>query len=696
MKRISSHPILEVKEKKKIKFYFENRELYALEGETIASALFANNINTFSYHKKDDSPQGIFCANGQCAQCSVVADNKVVKACITKVKEDMKIQPLKGVAKINLVDRKYEFKKIEEIEVDVLIVGAGPSGMSCAAELGKFNLDVLIIDDKDKAGGKLVLQTHKFFGSVEDCYAGTRGIDIADKLVSEIKQYPSVRLWLDSTCIAVFSDKKIGVVKDNIYYLIKPKVFVVAAGAREKNLIFPGNTLPGVYGAGAFQTLVNRDLIKASDRIFIVGGGNVGLIAGYHAIQANIKVVGLCEAAKSCGGYKVHEDKLKRLGVPIFTRHTILRAGGDGKVEYVVIAEVDDNFKPLANTEKRFDVDTLLIAVGLNPVNEFYHQAVENHIDSFICGDAQEIAEASAAMFSGKITAHKVLKNLGFITGDVPKFWFDKLEILKSRPGKTFEKEYKKPNNSIYPVIHCRQEIPCNPCVSVCPKKSIKLSGESIKSIPYFDGDCIGCFKCLLICPGLAITIVDKRKDANNPIVYLPYENSLEKIKKGEKAIIVDEDSNSLGMAEVVFIRQLKAEATTIIGVLVSSDIAEKVSSVKILDIEDAISYNGDIKNLEDSAIVCRCERVTLGEIRKCIKNGIRDLNQIKAITRAGMGACGAKTCNSLLISIMKSEGVKIEEITDLTKRPLFVETELGVFAGLNKKEGKDISFSGF
>ena len=69
-----------------------------------------------------------------------------------------------------------------------------------------------------------------------------------------------------------------------------------AAFAREKSLSFPGCDLPGVYGAGAFQTLVNRDLVRPSEKLFIVGGGNVGLIAGYHGLQAGIDVVGLVEA----------------------------------------------------------------------------------------------------------------------------------------------------------------------------------------------------------------------------------------------------------------------------------------------------------------------------------------------------------------------------------------------------------------
>ena len=133
--------------------------------------------------------------------------------------------------------------------------------------------------------------------------------------------------------------------------------------------------VPGVYGAGAFQTLVNRDLIKSSEKVLIVGGGNVGLIAGYHAIQAGIEVVALIEALPQVGGYKVHADKLKRLGVPILTGHTVVAATGQDKVEAVTVARLDKDWKVVPNTHKTYAVDTVLIAVGLAEVNEFYLKA---------------------------------------------------------------------------------------------------------------------------------------------------------------------------------------------------------------------------------------------------------------------------------------------------------------------------------
>jgi len=286
-----------------------------------------------------------YCANGQCAQCLVLADGIPVKSCMEMIKPGMKIEPLVGLPELPPVspELQLDFQPIEEVETTVLIIGGGPAGLAAAIELGSRGVSCLLVDDKHRLGGKLVLQTHRFFGSVEAVYAGTRGIDLATKLEKEVRQYPSVEIWLQTTALAVYSDHKVGVLKEGQkYVLVKPQVILTTSGAREKSLAFPGNTLPGVYGAGAFQTLVNRDLVRPTEKLFIVGGGNVGLIAGYHALQAGIQVVGLVEVMPEVGGYKVHKDKLARLGVPIMTSHTILSANGQESVESVTVARVDE------------------------------------------------------------------------------------------------------------------------------------------------------------------------------------------------------------------------------------------------------------------------------------------------------------------------------------------------------------------
>jgi NADPH-dependent 2,4-dienoyl-CoA reductase/sulfur reductase-like enzyme/Pyruvate/2-oxoacid:ferredoxin oxidoreductase delta subunit len=400
-----------------------------------------------------------------------------------------------------------------------LIIGGGPAGLSAAIELGKLGIATLIIDDKDRLGGKLVLQTHKFFGSVEDSHAGTRGFAIGTILEARVRALPSVEIWLEATAVGVFSDGIVGVVQRNVYRKIRPAKLLVTTGAREKMLSFPGNTLPGVYGAGAFQTLVNRDLVKASERVLIVGGGNVGLIAGYHAIQAGIQVVGLIEALPDVGGYKVHADKLMRLGVPIFTRHTVVAAHGRTHVEGVTIAGLDDRWQVIPGTHRTFAVDTVLIAVGLAEVNEFYLKAGQWGMDAYAAGDAQEIAEASAAMFTGKIEGLKIAKALGRYPGEVPAEWDAKAAILKSRPGPPVHREPPAGEEGVMPVFHCQQEVPCNPCTSVCPEGAIRTEGDRITGLPYqVEGTpCQGCMACVAICPGLAVILVDYRKEPDHP-----------------------------------------------------------------------------------------------------------------------------------------------------------------------------------
>ncbi|MBN2460257.1 MAG: FAD-dependent oxidoreductase [Candidatus Cloacimonetes bacterium] len=683
--RITQHPVLAVPERRKIKFRWNGKVLSAYEDEVISSALFANGIRIFGHHQKDGSAQGIYCANGQCSKCTVIADGIPVKSCMTKVRPGMEVKSVEGLPGLPEVTDKQERKEIEEIAIDVLIVGGGPAGLSAALQLGEHRVRTLLVDDKNELGGKLVLQTHKFFGSVEDSYAGTRGNDIGRLLAEKVIADPFIETWTNSTVLYVFSDRRVGIIKNGIYKNVKPKIILNAAGAREKFLRFRGNTLAGIYGAGAFQTLVNRDLVKPTSRLFIVGGGNVGLISGYHALQAGIEVVGLVEALSRCGGYKVHADKLKRLGVPIYTSHTVIAANGKETVESVTIARIDKSFQAISGTERTFSCDTVLIAVGLESVNEFTREAEEAGIRVFSAGDASEIAEASSAMFNGKITGLKIVRELGIPLADIPESWYRKAETLKSEPGRIYPQRAPESEEGIFPVIHCVQEIPCNPCSTVCPTHSILIEGDPILGIPYFQGKCVGCGKCVAICPGLAITLVDYRQDKDMPTVTLPYEVSNHQVSPGDEIVVTDIAGNGLGKYRIEEVVDLKTNnRTQLIRIKVPGNIAKKTVSFRIQEEMVSQPLPGAIPEdrKSDAEMVCLCERVTAGEIRALIHRGITDLNQIKAITRAGMGPCGAKTCDSLIKQIFRQEGVPLTTVEPNTRRPLFVEVPLGRFAG--------------
>ena len=694
-KRIEQHPVLNVPERKAVNFFWNDGKLTGFEGEMVSSALFAAGVQVFGRHPKDKSPQGMFCANGQCSQCLVIADGFPVKSCMTPLVEGMKVESVEGLPRLPAEDQPVLIRSVPTYKTDVLIIGGGPAGLSAAVELGKLGVRTLVVDDKDRLGGKLVLQTHKFFGSVEDSYAGTRGYRIARLLEEQLKQYDCVSVWLESTAVGVFSDGIVGIVKGKSYRKVKAEKLLVAAGAREKMLSFPGNTLPGVYGAGAFQTLVNRDLVKCSDRVFIVGGGNVGLIAGYHAIQAGIEVAALIEALPEVGGYKVHADKLKRLGVSIYTGHTVVSANGTDRVRSVTMAKLDSSWNVIPGTHRTFDVDTVLIAVGLSKVDEFYFKAKQWGMDVYCAGDAQEIAEASAAMFTGRIEGLKIAGDLGRFRGDIPAKWDEKARILKSKPGRPVARELPGTEKGVFPVFHCFQEVPCNPCTSVCPENAIRTERDDITGLPYCcDEDaCKGCMACVAICPGLAVTLVDYRKGRDNPVVTLPYEIWRDRVEKGQKIKVTDDDGAVLGEFPVkrVVANRKKFPGTLLVQVQVPKSMAKRVIGIRVQD--DLVIEPTDIYTKEpvpDEAVICRCERITAGEIRTAIKNGVRDMNQLKALNRAGMGACGSKTCRPMIWRIFQQEGVDPGEVTDRVDRPLFVEVPMGVLAGVREGESDE------
>ena len=683
--RIKKHPILSIDETSKyVTFTFNGQELKAKSGEMISSALFAHGIHIFGHHNKDNSPQGMFCANGQCAQCLVIADGIPVKSCITPVAEGMKVKSLDGLPELLKDDEVVKSGgNVPTVDTQVLIIGGGPAGMSAAIELGKMGVQCIICDDKQVLGGKLSLQTHNFFGSIRDCFAGTRGMDIGDNLSALVENEKIIDVWTNSPVAGVFVDGLIGVVKDGRYTLIKPERTLVTTGAREKTLAFPGCDLPGVYGAGAFQTLVNRDLIKPTDKLFIVGGGNVGLIGAYHALQAGIDVIGIVEALPQCGGYKVHLDKIKRLGIPIYTAHTVLRAEGKNHLERITISKVDNKFRPIEGTEAVFEADTLLIAVGLTPVDELRKQAEKFGLKTYAAGDADIIAEASAAIISGRMAAREILLDMGFEV-EIPPEWEEMIDILRSRPGPVKDLPPIPKDKEIYPVIRCAQEIPCNPCTEVCVLQSIKIKEPTIMGNPQFEGNCLGCTRCVSICPGLAITLVDKRYDDTKKTarVVIPWEMPEGTIRIGEEVTTTGMEGEVIGKAKVIGKKKSKWQnKRVLVSIEVPFKDANNVAGIRIKEPLVKKNVTAVKTAVNDDVIICRCERVTKKEIVDYIKKtGTKDINAVKAALRVGMGPCGGKTCTELVMRIFRELDIDLKDVEPPVDRPFTQEVSLKTF----------------
>lgn len=325
-------------------------------------------------------------------------------------------------------------------ETDLLVIGGGAAGLCAAAEAAGAGAKVTVIESDLHAGGQLVKQTHKFFGS-KDEYAGTRGYKIADILLEEIAGLGDrVQISCNSTVTGYYPEDGVYTVMqgEEEYYRIKAKKAVIATGAQERMIPFTNNDLPGVYGAGAVQTLMNVYGVVPGKRVVMVGAGNIGLIVSYQLKQAGVEVAAVVEAMPKIGGYWVHAAKIRRLGIPILLRHTVVEAVGDKILEGAVIQELDDKFQLIGEPEK-IECDIICMAVGLTPTTELFWQAGckmqyvpqlcgyvpyrdksmrTSNPDIWVAGDASGIEEASAAMVEGRVAGHSAAKALGLPVDD--------------------------------------------------------------------------------------------------------------------------------------------------------------------------------------------------------------------------------------------------------------------------------------
>lgn len=304
---------------------------------------------------------------------------------------------------------------------DLIIIGGGPAGLACAKIALEAGLSVTLIDRNPSLGGQLIKQTHKFFGSKEQ-YAKTRGFDIAYRLIEDIKDHERLDMLLGTHVVGLYPDLVVTTYDNHTYERLQASTVVCATGASEKTLAFENNDLPGIYGAGAVQTLMNLYGVIPGKEVVMVGSGNIGLIVSYQLMQAGVRVKAVIEAAPRIGGYKVHASKLKRLGVDIRTKTTVKKGIGTDHIEAVELIALDESWNHIEGTEETIQTDALCISVGLSPLNQLLQMVrvktryvaelggyvpvlSKTYMTSvpglFACGDVAGIEEASAAMMEG-------------------------------------------------------------------------------------------------------------------------------------------------------------------------------------------------------------------------------------------------------------------------------------------------------
>ncbi len=265
-----------------------------------------------------------------------------------------------------------------EISCDVAVIGGGPAGLSAAISAKKEGAqNVLIIERDNKIGGILQQCIHPGFG-LKYYKEELTGPEYAERLATEAEAL-GVKMLFNSMVLEVEENTIICVSTEFGITKVASKSIVLAMGCRERtraNIMIPGTRPAGIYTAGTAQRLINRQNAMVGKNVVILGSGDIGMIMARRFTLEGAKVIAVVEIMDFLAGLTRNRVQcLDDFEIPLKLSHTVTKIVGSLRVEGVYVAQVDENKKPILETEEFIPCDTLLLSVGLIPENELSKKA---------------------------------------------------------------------------------------------------------------------------------------------------------------------------------------------------------------------------------------------------------------------------------------------------------------------------------
>jgi D-hydroxyproline dehydrogenase subunit alpha len=424
---------------------FEGQDIPALEGETIAAALSAAGITTFRT-TRSGAPRGLHCGMGACFDCVVTVDGRVGRrACLEKVAQGMEVF---GAVPAELAALAPEpaGPDAPDRECDVLVVGAGPAGLSAAIAARKAGAGVIVLDERDAPGG----QYHKPLAPSHADTAPDAQFREGRALRRQADE-AGVEILTGATVWGAFSANEVAAIVAGAAITFRPRRLVLAPGAHERPVPVPGWTLPGVMTTGALQTLARAQRVSPGERVLIAGNGPLNLQLACELLAGGVRVLAVVEAAPRPGPLAWRQAwtmlrtaprlarqglaylaTLRRHGVPVLWGSRIAALEGEGRVRRARIAtaageqvmEVDAvglnlGFQPETGLARALDIPHDFVATGVG------HLATRTDADGrtaldgvFAVGDGASLGGSSVALARGRLAGLAAARDLGFAAPD--------------------------------------------------------------------------------------------------------------------------------------------------------------------------------------------------------------------------------------------------------------------------------------
>ncbi len=263
--------------------------------------------------------------------------------------------------------------------VELVIVGGGSAGMAAALSAYENGVRDIVILERDKELGGILQQCiHNGFG-LHTFGEELSGPAYAERFAKKVMEL-GIEVKFNSMVLSIEADKKISYTNPyEGYVTIQAKAIVLAMGCRERSrgaIGIPGYRPVGVWTAGTAQRYLNLDGYLVGKKVFILGSGDIGLIMARRMTLEGAQVLGVAELMPYSNGLPRNMKQcLEDFNIPLYLSHTVTNISGKDRLESVTITEVDERKQPIEGTEKTFEVDTLLLSVGLIPENYLTEEA---------------------------------------------------------------------------------------------------------------------------------------------------------------------------------------------------------------------------------------------------------------------------------------------------------------------------------